>query len=350
VQGKSTIDALKKYKNLVSDPIYRHTAILFIDISGAFENVWWPAMIMALRQANIPDYLIVLIKSYVTNRKVIYKQGSLELRKECKKGCPQGSVLGPTPWNTVLDMFLRMGLPPEVEVIAYADDIAIVVRTNDRTTLKNSLQSCADLLQQWAFSQKLTISKKKTKIMVNKPSRKSHNRDIRTDVGGTKIEIVKEIKYPGILLDTKLNFQNHVNQACNRAKKILIALRKKLFKTWNLPVAQSLHPIYRCAVVPIPAYASEISSPRLHLSKIKRKLYSVYGLASKIIIGGYSSCSHEAAGLPPLDLALWQVTCKKKLKKEPAANYLDHQIVPEPDNPGRMATTMGNVEQGKSHL
>jgi hypothetical protein len=42
-----------------------------------------------------------------------------------------------------------------------------------------------------------------------------------------------------ILLDTKLNFQNHVNQACNRAKKILIALRKKLFKTWNLPVAES---------------------------------------------------------------------------------------------------------------
>jgi hypothetical protein len=302
-------------------------ATLFVDISGAFDNVWWPAMIMALRQANIPDYLIALIKSYVTNRKVIYKQGSLELRKECTKGCPQGSVLGPTLWNTVLDMFLRMRLPPEAEVIAYADDIAIVVRTNDRTTLKNSLQSCADLLQQWAISQKLTISKKKTKIRVNKPSRKSHNRDIRTDVGGTKIELVKEIKYLGILLDTKLNFQNHVNQACNRAKKILIALRKKLFKTWNPPVAESLHTIYRCAVVPILAYASEIWSPRLHLSKIKRKIYSVYGLASKIIIGGYSSCSHEAAGLPPLDLALWQVTCKKKLKKEPAANYLDQQII-----------------------
>jgi hypothetical protein len=156
-------------------------------------------MIMALRQANIPDYPMALIKSYVTNRKVIYKQGSLELRKECTKGCPQGSVLGPTLWNTVLDMFLRMGLPREAEVIAYADDIAIVVGTNDRTTLKNSLQSCADLLQQWETSQKLTISKKKTKIMVNKPSRKSYNRDIRTDVGGTKIELVKEIKYLGIV-------------------------------------------------------------------------------------------------------------------------------------------------------
>ncbi|KAH0813049.1 hypothetical protein GEV33_009743 [Tenebrio molitor] len=162
-------------------------------------------------------------------------------------------------------------------------------------------------------------------------TKESGPEDIRTDVGGTKIELVKEIKYLGILLDTKLNFQNHVNQACNRAKKILIALRKKLFKTWNPPVAESLHTIYRCAVVPILAYASEIWSPRLHLSKIKRKIYSVYGLASKIIIGGYSSCSHEAAGvvagLPPLDLALWQVTCKKKLKKEPAANYLDQQII-----------------------
>jgi hypothetical protein len=153
--------------------------------------------------------------------------------------------------------------------------------------------------------------------------------EFRTSWGSK--EVVKEIKYLGILLDTKLNFQDHVNQACNRAKKILIALRKKLFKTWNPPVAESLHTIYRCAVIPILAYASELWSPRLHLFKIKRKIYSVYGLASKIIIGGYSSCSHEAAGvvagLPPIDLALWQATCKKKLKKEPAANYLHQQII-----------------------
>jgi hypothetical protein len=39
VQGKSTIDALKKYKNLVSDPIYRHTAILSIAIPQSYSLI-----------------------------------------------------------------------------------------------------------------------------------------------------------------------------------------------------------------------------------------------------------------------------------------------------------------------
>jgi len=39
---------------------------------------------------------------------------------------PQGSVLGPVPWNIIYDGLLRITLPAQVEIIAFADDVAVI--------------------------------------------------------------------------------------------------------------------------------------------------------------------------------------------------------------------------------
>ena len=45
-------------------------------------------------------------------------------------GVPRGSVLGPTLWNEAYDIVLRseMSLPPQTSLIAFTDDLAVVVR------------------------------------------------------------------------------------------------------------------------------------------------------------------------------------------------------------------------------
>jgi hypothetical protein len=69
----------------------------------------------------------------------------------------------------------------------------------------------------------LTISETKTKIMITKFPPRIH-RDITVKVNNKKLEIVKEFKYLGILIDSKLTFQKHVNYCCGKASTILLAL------------------------------------------------------------------------------------------------------------------------------
>ncbi|KAJ3622384.1 hypothetical protein MTP99_002898 [Tenebrio molitor] len=295
VPGRSTTDALLKYQELVTDPNFHQCATVFADISGAFDNVWWPAMIKALRRKNIPEYLIATVKSYVTDRLVIYQNGDLEVRKTCTKGCPQGSVLGPTLWNLVLDVFLEEDLPEEVKVIAYADDIALIIRSNSRKQLRGAMQRAVEVLDGWAYRNKLTISTAKSKIMVHRPNRKSHNRDLRVVINNKTLGIVKEMRYLGILIDPKLNFNNHIRAVCDKAKK-----------------------------------CCEVWAHRLAVSKNRRKLEAVYGLAAKIIISGYSSVSHEAAGviagILPLDLQVGQQACRNALRRVEVASFHHLQI------------------------
>ncbi len=61
IQGKSTMDALTLYTDLVRDQRYKFCATIFVDISGAFD-VWWPALLRALRERRLPDHLTAIIK------------------------------------------------------------------------------------------------------------------------------------------------------------------------------------------------------------------------------------------------------------------------------------------------
>lgn len=86
--GKSTIDALYSFKRTVNKfkPNFKFTAAIFFDISGAFDNVWYPSVIRALRHKNVDINLINLIKNYFTNRLVKFKNGTNKTQKYTKKG------------------------------------------------------------------------------------------------------------------------------------------------------------------------------------------------------------------------------------------------------------------------
>jgi hypothetical protein len=162
---------------------------------------------------------------------VSYLTATIETKKECTKGCPQVSVLGPTLWNTALDFFLNSQHPHGVELIAYADDIVAIIQDDCRAHWKARTQSFVDGLSGWARHNKLTISAQKSKIMVLKSPNRTHNRDIKLRVQGTVLGVVNSIRYLGIQVDSKLTYSAHINQMCEKTRRTMAALKSKVRNT-----------------------------------------------------------------------------------------------------------------------
>lgn len=73
-----------------------------------------------------------VLRNYLRNRQIaIYRKAILELNM----GTPQGLVLRQTLWNVVYDDVLDILPPDDCFSVAYADDMAVVVRANGKTEL-----------------------------------------------------------------------------------------------------------------------------------------------------------------------------------------------------------------------
>ena len=82
----------KTFRNLKES----ETRAVFLDISKAFDKVWHDGLIFKLKSGGISEPLLVLIDSYLSNRKqrVVLNGKSSNWSSICP-GVPLGSVLGP---------------------------------------------------------------------------------------------------------------------------------------------------------------------------------------------------------------------------------------------------------------
>ncbi|UYV73755.1 hypothetical protein LAZ67_11000746 [Cordylochernes scorpioides] len=126
-KSRSTITALTDIvKTGLDHKAKEFTAIITIDISGAFDNAWWPMVLKRIDEDNVNASFVKLFKSYFDNRKIRYRYTSIEVQKTLSKGCPQGGPISPTIWNIIMNDLLCKYTEPNIEIIGYADDITVI--------------------------------------------------------------------------------------------------------------------------------------------------------------------------------------------------------------------------------
>jgi hypothetical protein len=63
------------------------------------------------------------------------------------------------------------------------------------------------------------------------------------------LEQVQKIKYLGIIIDSKLNFREHIMYMSSKCTKLIHALSKSAKQSWGLS-HEALHTIYKGAISP----------------------------------------------------------------------------------------------------
>jgi len=274
-----------------------------LDLSKAFDKVWYEGLLYKLQSLGIEGDLLLLLTSYLSNRKQrVTLNGQNSSWLPLKAGVPQGSILGP-----LLFLIYINDLPDSLDSLA----------------LFNPEQSKP--AQSIIFSKKKEVSFSKT-ISFNE-------RDIKN---------VECHKHLGLILDSKLTFQPHVDKQISKVNKG-IGLLKKLND--KLP-RNSLLTIYKAFIRPHLDYSDVIYDQPLNNSFVN-KLESVQYRACLAITGAVQGSSKEKLyselGLESLQNRRWyrRLCTFYKIKTSEHPKYL-FDLIPTQNNYG---TRFKNIPQ-----
>lgn len=197
--------------------------LVTIDVKNAFNSAPWEGIVKALKK-NISPYLIRMITSYFTKRELhICQNNTMDI--SC--GVPQGSVLGPLLWSIYYDEVLRLEMPPNVLLVGYADDLAIVVTADSEAVIVTTANTAIHRIVECMRNLKLKIAPEKTEAVIL--SNKRVMRQISINVLETKIFTKPEIKYLGVFIDQGAFMKKHIINTCVKAEKSAQAL------SWLMP-------------------------------------------------------------------------------------------------------------------
>jgi hypothetical protein len=129
---KSTTDAAMLVKEYVEEGLEHGqiAIIVSLDVSSAFDNVWWPTILNTLKEFKCPQNLYNLVKSYLSQRTAEISTNTTRVERDVTKGCPQGSCCGPGLWNVQYNSLFNLDFMKQTKAVAFADDLVIVVKSN----------------------------------------------------------------------------------------------------------------------------------------------------------------------------------------------------------------------------
>ncbi|XP_063894705.1 uncharacterized protein LOC126057099 [Helicoverpa armigera] len=257
---RSTEDALYNLVNQIKVEIKNKklVTIVSLDIEGAFDSAWWPAIKVRLAEEKCPVNIRRLLDSYLGDR---------------------------------------------CATKAFADDVVLLFAGDTALEVQRHANAALEFVQEWGVRNKLKFAPHKTCAMLLTNKLKHDTPLLR--MGGVDIGMSREIKILGLTIDDKLTFNTHVANVCRKALNIAKQLQRAAKISWGLH-PDVVRTIYTAAVEPVILYAAAAWSPAAQKICVRKLLNTVQrGFAQKIC-KSYRTVSLNSAlllaGLLPLDL------------------------------------------------
>jgi len=266
--------------------------IIQIDLKKAFDTVDHEILVHKLLKLGINDNLF---KSYLEHRLQRCSVNNIITSvTNITHGIPQGSVLGPLFFLIYIN-----DLPnclKHTSASLFADDTQIYAASHNSIELNNKLNEDMHLLLDWVRANKLTLHPKKTKCILIGSRQRLTESSLSLNIDNHVITPDENIKSLGVILDSNLSWDAHIDLLLNKARSSLNALkRSKHF------IDQETHiNLYNALVTPHLDYCCEVwgNTNKGQTDKLQR----IQNRAARIITGA----TYEIRSKDVLDSLGWQ--------------------------------------------
>ncbi|GFU86375.1 probable RNA-directed DNA polymerase from transposon X-element [Trichonephila clavipes] len=232
----------------------KYTGAIFLDIQKAFDRVWYVGLIYKLIKINTPPQLILIIKSFLTNRNFAVRVNDTHsTTRNIKAGAPQGALLSPTLFNIYINDIPKTR---HTTVCLFADDTAILAQSANKICVTHFLHRHLAELENWYNKWKISINPTKTEAVFF-----SVGRNIRKPppihIQNHPVPWSKSVKYLGVILDENLSFKHHILHIKQKFRA-LVCIYSPYFARNSPLTLKNRVLIYTSIIRPVILYASPV--------------------------------------------------------------------------------------------
>lgn len=141
--------------------------------------------------------------------------------------------MSPLLWVLVLNDILVTLERDGVKVVAYADDVAILISGKFLDTLSDLAGRAIRKLDVWAREKGLNVNPGKTEMVLFTNSNNIRNFK-NPRLKGERIELKAHAKYLGVILDSKLLWKLNVEDRIIKANKAFYTCNRLFGRKWGL--------------------------------------------------------------------------------------------------------------------
>lgn len=203
------------------------TAVVSLDIKGAFDHVLWPWIVQELERLEVPQHLISMMTCYFKDRKVYLGENSIDI----ERGCPQGSVVGPLLWNISYNFVLENLHKRFTRGFAYADDTLLLMTAKNVQDVYKVIKYNVMNIEKDMGKAGLLLNVGKTEIMLLKKQGIVIAPPI--ELNGIYLRPKNVMKYLGVWLDHQLSWEPHLKKVCEKGMAMIPKLANLARNTYG---------------------------------------------------------------------------------------------------------------------
>ena len=282
-KNRSCEDHIFSLSSIVKNRLAQNksTYCTFVDLEKAFDWVNRDLLFFKLLCHNIDGKMYRAVQSLLGKTKsCIELNGCLKSDWfDITTGVRQGDSLSPTLFSIFINdlvshlkengPLLKMG-NIEINMLLYADDMVLIGET------ENALQVLLNEMYKWCQNWRLKVNETKTKVVHFRTQNSPCTENIFM-YGDAELEMVKQYKYLGIILDDHLNFNDCIKALADSSGRALGGIISK-FKCLKNVGYETFTKLYKSGVQPISEYAAGVwgHHKALHIDTIQNRAMRYY--------------------------------------------------------------------------